>query len=164
MLLDCRHLGRAFLQERLGQIYAEAKNFANIDLAEEPLPIRPGMHYQMGGIKTDTEGRCWDTEGNWIGLPGLFAAGETACVSLHGGNRLGANSLLDTIVFGRRAGQCAAEYGRTIPSPSNSRAQNGTRTNTSVTSLLAREGPGERAAAIRLADGHHHESLCLGFS
>ena len=75
VLLDCRHLGRTFLQERLGQIYAEAKTFANIDLAEEPLPIRPGMHYQMGGIKTDTEGRCWDTEENWAGLPGLFAAG-----------------------------------------------------------------------------------------
>jgi succinate dehydrogenase / fumarate reductase flavoprotein subunit len=152
VLLDCRHLGRTFLQERLGQIYAEAKNFANIDLAEEPLPIRPGMHYQMGGIKTDTEGRCWDTEGNWAGLPGLFAAGETACVSLHGGNRLGANSLLDTIVFGRRAGQCAAEYARTIPPPSipEHRVKED---QDLITSLLAREGPGERAAAIRLEMG-----------
>ena len=152
VLLDCRHLGRTFLQERLGQIYAEAKTFANIDLAEEPLPIRPGMHYQMGGIKTDTEGRCWDIDGNWAGLPGLFAAGETACVSLHGGNRLGANSLLDTIVFGRRAGQCAAEYARTIPPPIVSEqtieADQGL-----VSSLLAREGPGERAAAIRLEMG-----------
>jgi len=152
VLLDCRHLGRTFLQERLGQIYAEAKTFANIDLAEEPLPIRPGMHYQMGGIKTDTEGRCWDTEGNWGGLPGLFAAGETACVSLHGGNRLGANSLLDTIVFGRRAGQCAAEYGHTIPPPSipEHRVKEDQHL---ITSLLAREGPGERAAAIRLEMG-----------
>ena len=152
VLLDCRHLGRTFLQERLGQIYAEAKNFANIDLAEEPLPIRPGMHYQMGGIKTDTEGRCWDTEGNWAGLPGLFAAGETACVSLHGGNRLGANSLLDTIVFGRRAGKCAAEYARTIPPPSipEHRVEED---QDLITGLLAREGPGERAAAIRLEMG-----------
>ena len=152
VLLDCRHLGRTFLQERLGQIYAEAKTFANIDLAEEPLPIRPGMHYQMGGIKTDTEGRCWDIHGNWKGLLGLFAAGETACVSLHGGNRLGANSLLDTIVFGRRAGQCAAEYAHTIPPPTISKqtmeADQGL-----VSSLLAREGPGERAAAIRLQMG-----------
>jgi succinate dehydrogenase / fumarate reductase flavoprotein subunit len=152
VLLDCRHLGRTFLQERLGQIYAEAKTFANIDLAEEPLPIRPGMHYQMGGIKTDTEGRCWDIDGNWAGLPGLFAAGETACVSLHGGNRLGANSLLDTIVFGRRAGQCAAEYARTIPPPIVSEqtieADQGL-----VSSLLAREGSGERAAALRLEMG-----------
>ena len=152
VLLDCRHLGRAFLQERLGQIYAEAKTFANIDLAEEPLPIRPGMHYQMGGIKTDTEGRCWDTEGNWSGLPGLYAAGETACVSLHGGNRLGANSLLDTIVFGRRAGQCAAEYSRTIPSP-NIPEHRVNEDRHLITSLLAREGPGERAAALRLEMG-----------
>ncbi len=152
VLLDCRHLGRPFLQDRLGQIYAEAQTFANIDLAEEPLPIRPGMHYQMGGIKTDTEGRCWDIAGNWKGLPGLFAAGETACVSLHGGNRLGANSLLDTIVFGRRAGHCAAEYARTIPSPSISEhlMENDQQF---VTSLLARQGPGERAAAIRLEMG-----------
>jgi succinate dehydrogenase / fumarate reductase flavoprotein subunit len=152
VLLDCRHLGRTFLQERLGQIYAEAKTFANIDLAEEPLPIRPGMHYQMGGIKTDTEGRCWDTEGNWSGLPGLFAAGETACVSLHGGNRLGANSLLDTIVFGRRAGQCAAKYAHTIPSPTISE-QIMEKDQQLVTDLLAREGPGERAAALRLEMG-----------
>jgi succinate dehydrogenase / fumarate reductase flavoprotein subunit len=152
VLLDCRHLGRTFLQERLGQIYAEAKTFANIDLAEEPLPIRPGMHYQMGGIKTDTEGRCWDTEGNWSGLPGLFAAGETACVSLHGGNRLGANSLLDTIVFGRRAGQCAATYAHTIPSPTISE-QIMEKDQQLVTDLLAREGPGERAAALRLEMG-----------
>ncbi len=152
VLLDCRHLGRPFLQDRLGQIYAEAQTFASIDLAEEPLPIRPGMHYQMGGIKTDTEGRCWDTTGTWKGLPGLFAAGETACVSLHGGNRLGANSLLDTIVFGRRAGHCAAEYARTIPLPSISEhlMENDQQF---VASLLARQGPGERAAAIRLEMG-----------
>ncbi len=152
VLLDCRHLGRSFLQERLGQIYAEAKTFANIDLAEEPLPIRPGMHYQMGGIKTDTHGRCWDIHGVWTGLPGLFAAGETACVSLHGGNRLGANSLLDTIVFGRRAGECAAEYTRTIPSPGLSKHIMEADQHL-VSSLLARKGPGERTAAIRLEMG-----------
>ncbi len=152
VLLDCRHLGRSLLQERLGQIYAEAKTFANVDLAEEPLPIRPGMHYQMGGIKTDTEGRCWDPQGNWKGLPGLFAAGETACVSLHGGNRLGANSLLDTIVFGRRAGQCAADYARTIPSPSISAHRLETDTQL-IATILARKSPGERAAALRLEMG-----------
>lgn len=152
VLLDCRHLGRTILQERLGQIYAEAKTFANIDLAEEALPIRPGMHYQMGGIKTDTEGRCWDIHNQWKGLPGLLAAGETACVSLHGGNRLGANSLLDTIVFGRRAGQCAAEYARTIHSPTISEhlMENDQHL---VRSLLAREGHGERAATLRLEMG-----------
>ena len=152
VLLDCRHLGRAFLQDRLGQIYAEAKTFANIDLAEEPLPIRPGMHYQMGGIKTDTEGRCWDVKGQWAGVPGLFAAGETACVSLHGGNRLGANSLLDTVVFGRRAGTCAAEYAHTLPSSTipDSAMEADTRL---VADIVSRKGPGERAAALRLEMG-----------
>jgi len=148
VLLDCRHLGRPFLQARLGQIYAEAKTFANIDLAEAPLPIRPGMHYQMGGIKTDTEGRCWDVQGRWTGLQGLFAAGETACVSLHGANRLGANSLLDTVVFGRRAGHCAADYAKTIPAPTipDSAVETDRQV---VATLLSRQGPGERAAALR---------------
>ncbi|MDT7042700.1 FAD-binding protein [Candidatus Nitronereus thalassa] len=114
VLLDCRHLGKRLIQERLGQIYAEAKTFANIDLTEEPIPIRPGMHYSMGGIKTDVDGRCWDRKGVWVGVPGLFAAGETACLSLHGGNRLGANSLLDTVVFGRRTGTCAATYSQSV--------------------------------------------------
>ncbi|HBP89040.1 MAG TPA: succinate dehydrogenase/fumarate reductase flavoprotein subunit [Nitrospiraceae bacterium] len=152
VLLDCRHLGRAYLQERLGQIYAEAKTFANIDLAEEPLPIRPGMHYQMGGIKTDTEGRCWDVQGQWSGVPGLFAAGETACVSLHGGNRLGANSLLDTVVFGRRAGTCAAEYAKTIPSFTIHEGALDTDKQL-VAAIVSRKGPGERAAALRLEMG-----------
>lgn len=152
VLLDCRHLGRQILQERLGQIYAEAKTFANVDLAEEPLPIRPGMHYQMGGIKTDTQGRCWDVQGQWKGLPGLFAAGETACVSLHGGNRLGANSLLETVVFGRRAGMCAAEYTKALPTlPISDTAIEPDRQ--LVQAILSRKGQGDRAAALRLEMG-----------
>ena len=113
VLLDCRHLGKGLIRERLSQIFEEAKSFANIDLTEEPIPVCPGMHYMMGGVKTDVEGRCWDLAGGWQGVPGLFAAGEAACLSLHGGNRLGANSLLDTVVFGRRAGRCAGEYAKT---------------------------------------------------
>ena len=74
------------------------------------MPIRPGVHYQMGGIKTDVDGRCWDVKGAWKGVEGLFAAGETACVSVHGGNRLGANSLLDTVIFGRRSAEAAMAY------------------------------------------------------
>ncbi len=152
VFLDCRHLGRQVIESRLGQIYAEAKTFANVDLAEEPLPIRPGMHYQMGGIKTDTEGRCWDIHGKWEGLPGLLAAGETACVSLHGGNRLGANSLLDTIVFGRRAGSCAALYAKTRPTPTLSDRVI-EYDQQLVTTMLARQGPGEQAATLRLEMG-----------
>ncbi|UCE62485.1 MAG: FAD-binding protein [Nitrospirota bacterium] len=148
VLLDCRHLGKQFIQDRLSQINEEAKTFANIDLTEETLPIRPGMHYQMGGIKTDIDGRCWDIQKNWNGVPGLFAAGEAACVSLHGGNRLGANSLLDTVVFGRRAGLCAAQFAKENPiSPVSENACEDD--HLLVTSLLARKGNEDTVAGIR---------------
>ena len=101
VLLDCRHLGEQVIRERLSQIVEIARDFANVDIHTEPIPIRPGMHYQMGGIKTDVDGRTY--------VPGLYAAGEVACVSVHGGNRLGANALLDTLVFGRRSGEHAAD-------------------------------------------------------
>ena len=104
VFLDCRHLGEQVIKEKLSQISDLARDFANVDMATEPVPIRPGMHYQMGGIKTDVDGVT--------AVPGLYAAGETACVSVHGGNRLGANSLLDTLVFGRRAGEHASERSR----------------------------------------------------
>src|SRR5205823_9941623 len=78
---------------------------AGVDLAAEPLPVQPGQHYSMGGVRTDTWGRTT--------LPGLFAAGECACVSVHGANRLGGNSLLETVVFGRRSGAAAAQDVRT---------------------------------------------------
>ena len=101
VLLDCRHLGEQVIRERLSQILEITRDFANVDIRKEPIPIRPGMHYQMGGVKTDVDGQTH--------VPGLYAAGEVACVSVHGGNRLGANSLLDTLVFGRRSGEHAAE-------------------------------------------------------
>ncbi|MCL0028642.1 FAD-dependent oxidoreductase [Dehalococcoidia bacterium] len=100
VLLDCRHLGAQVISERLSQIVDIARDFASVDIYTEPIPIRPGMHYQMGGIKTDVNGQTR--------VQGLYAAGEAACVSVHGGNRLGANSLLDTLVFGRRSGEHAA--------------------------------------------------------
>ncbi|MCA9472619.1 MAG: FAD-binding protein [Nitrospirales bacterium] len=152
VLLDCRHLGKAFIHDRLRQINEEAKTFANIDLAEEPIPIRPGMHYQMGGIKTDIDGRCWDIHEQWKGVPGLFAAGEAACVSLHGGNRLGANSLLDTVVFGRRAGVCAAKYAKTCSAPSLSEAVVDS-DQSFVASILNRPAQEDTIARIRLEMG-----------
>ena len=100
VLLDVRHLGEKYISERLSQIRELAMDFANVDMAKEPVPIMPGMHYQMGGVKANVDGET--------GVPGLYAAGEVACVSVHGGNRLGANSLLDTLVFGRRSGVHAA--------------------------------------------------------
>ena len=152
VLLDCRHLGKAFIHDRLRQINEEAKTFANIDLAVEPIPIRPGMHYQMGGIKTDIDGRCWDIQKKWKGVYGLFAAGEAACVSLHGGNRLGANSLLDTVVFGRRAGRCAADYAKKNPNPKISDSTTEDDRNL-VSSILDRKGNGDTVAGIRLQMG-----------
>ena len=101
VLLDVRHLGEKYISERLSQIRELAMDFANVDMAKEPVPIMPGMHYQMGGVKANVDGET--------GVPGLYAAGEVACVSVHGGNRLGANSLLDTLVFGRRSGVHAAD-------------------------------------------------------
>ena len=104
VLLDLRHLGEKYISERLSQIRELAMDFANVDMVKEPVPIMPGMHYQMGGVKANIDG---ETD-----VPGLYAAGEVACVSVHGGNRLGANSLLDTLVFGRRSGVHAAELSR----------------------------------------------------
>ena len=98
--LDCTHLGEALILEKLSQIREIGIDLASADMIKEPIPIRPGMHYIMGGIKTDVDGLT--------NVPGIYAAGECANVSVHGGNRLGANSLLDTIVFGERAGIHAA--------------------------------------------------------
>ena len=102
VFLDCRHLGEKLIMERLGQIHELALEFANVDMVKEPVPVRPGMHYIMGGVKTDVDGATQ--------IPGLYAAGEGANISIHGGNRLGANSLLETVVFGRRAGAAASEF------------------------------------------------------
>jgi succinate dehydrogenase / fumarate reductase flavoprotein subunit len=98
--LDITHLGKDKIMERLPQIHDIALHFAGIDSTLEPIPVQPGQHYSMGGIPTDIDGRT--------SISGLYAAGECACVSVHGANRLGGNSLLETIVFGRRAGVAVA--------------------------------------------------------
>ncbi len=99
--LDLRHLGREKIMDRLPGIRQITLDFAGVDPILYPIPIQPGQHYSMGGIPTNVDGET--------PLPGLFAAGECACVSVHGANRLGGNSLLDTLVFGARAGKRAAE-------------------------------------------------------
>ncbi len=106
VLLDFRHLGRKRILERLPQIRNLAVTYIGVDPIEAPIPITPGVHYSMGGIKTDVEGRT--------AVEGLYAAGECACVSVHGANRLGGNALLETLVYGRRAGRAAAERARGI--------------------------------------------------
>ena len=112
VLLDLRHLGREFIEDRLGYLQEVAVEFVGIDLAEQPIPVRPGVHYIMGGVKTDVNGTTV--------VPGLYAAGECANVSVHGANRLGANSLLDTVVFGRRSAVNASEYIKSVDAGSGS--------------------------------------------
>ena len=102
ILLDMRPIGKERLLERLPSSRELAMTFAGVDPLLEPVPVRPGAHYHMGGVETDNDGL---TE-----LTGLYAAGEVACVSVHGANRLGGNSLMETITFGRRAGRAAAEW------------------------------------------------------
>lgn len=104
VFLDLRHLGEGLINERLPQIRQLAIDFEGIDPLKELLPVKPGAHYSMGGIKTDVWGNT--------NIKGLYAAGECACVSIHGANRLGGNSLLDAVVFGRRAGQAASIYSK----------------------------------------------------
>ncbi len=98
--LDITVVPKKRVHEALREIVLVGKDFAGVDITREPIRIKPGNHYTMGGVKTDVDGRT--------DIPGLYAAGEVACVSVHGGNRLGANSLLDTLIFGKRSGRDAA--------------------------------------------------------
>jgi len=102
--LDLTHVPRKNIEERLPEISSFCKIYLGIDPAEEPIPVLPTAHYAMGGIPTDVDGRVLRDE-KGVTVEGLYAAGECACVSVHGANRLGCNSLLDTVVFGRRAGK-----------------------------------------------------------
>ena len=104
--LDITVVPKKRVHEALREIVNVGRDFAGVDITKEPIHIKPGNHYIMGGVKTDVHGQ---TE-----IPGLYAAGECACVSVHGGNRLGANSLLDTLVFGRRSGAHAAARAREV--------------------------------------------------
>jgi succinate dehydrogenase / fumarate reductase, flavoprotein subunit len=102
VLLDLRHLGAEKILERLHGTRELAMVFAGVDPINQPIPVRPGAHYHMGGVDTDVWGRT--------SLEALYAAGECACVSVHGANRLGGNALMETITYGKRAGRHAAEW------------------------------------------------------
>jgi succinate dehydrogenase / fumarate reductase flavoprotein subunit len=110
--LDLTHLGEEYIKERLALAYEAAKAFAGIDATKEMIPVRPAQHYYMGGIDVNIEGRNPD-------IIGLFAAGEAACVSVHGANRLGSNSLLETLVFGRETGRAVVEFLKSYTEPSS---------------------------------------------
>ena len=146
--LDLRHLGREKILERLPQVRDLAMDFVGVDPIDGLVPIQPTAHYSMGGIPTDNDGRVL-ADGRQIPVVGLFAAGECACVSVHGANRLGTNSLLDASLFGRRAGWAMADEilgGREIaPVEGNPLAETGGR----LRALF--EAPGTESVAV-LAD------------
>ncbi|MEM1169968.1 MAG: succinate dehydrogenase/fumarate reductase flavoprotein subunit [Cyanobacteria bacterium P01_H01_bin.35] len=113
--LDLRHMGREKIMSKVPFAWEEAHRLVGIDAVNDPMPVRPTAHYSMGGIPTNTDGRVLASADNLV--DGLFAAGECACVSVHGANRLGSNSLLECVVYGRRTGAAIAEYveGRKLP-------------------------------------------------
>ena len=139
VLLDLRHLGAEKILERLHGTRELAMVFAGVDPIDQPIPVRPGAHYHMGGVDTDVWGRT--------SLEALYAAGECACVSVHGANRLGGNALMETITFGKRAGAHAAEWAlthTTVTVPESAQAD----AEREVKTLLDRT-EGERPWAIR---------------
>jgi succinate dehydrogenase / fumarate reductase, flavoprotein subunit len=140
VLLDLTHLGAERIIERLPGSRELAMVYAGVDPIHEPIPVRPGAHYHMGGVETDNDGL---TE-----LTGLYAAGEVACVSVHGANRLGGNSLMETITFGRRAGRAAADWAlsNTTLSVPDSFVADAER---ELKSLLDRPATGERPWKVR---------------
>ena len=116
--LDCTHLGAEVLETKLPDITEFARTYLGVDPVVEPVPVYPTAHYAMGGIPTNNDAEV--LQDNDTVVPGLYAAGECACVSVHGSNRLGTNSLLDINVFGKRAGNNAADYAKTadfVPLP-----------------------------------------------
>src|SRR5437763_11638594 len=126
--------------EALREIVNIGRDFAGVDITREPIHIRPGNHYIMGGVKTDSDGQTT--------VPGLYAAGEVACVSVHGGNRLGANSLLDTLIFVPRPGNHAAGRAAQMPMPTapSSRLAD---TERGLAEIMRREPGGRRIGAIK---------------
>jgi succinate dehydrogenase / fumarate reductase, flavoprotein subunit len=115
VMLDATHLGKEKIEAKLPDIADFCRTYMDIDPAEKPIPVQPTAHYGMGGIPTDSHGRVETADTLY---PGLYAAGECACVSVHGANRLGTNSLVDLIVFGRRAGRHIAEFVKEADLPS----------------------------------------------
>jgi succinate dehydrogenase / fumarate reductase flavoprotein subunit len=139
--LDITVVPRKRIHEALREIVLVGRDFAGVDITREPIRIKPGNHYTMGGVKTDVHGATT--------IPGLYAAGEVACVSVHGGNRLGANSLLDTLIFGRRSGEHAAARAKQID---HGRTSESTLTDSEreIAELIGRDhGTGRRVSVLR---------------
>ncbi len=146
VLIDLRHLGKDRIMERLPQIRELAIAFAGTDPINEPIPIRPGAHYHMGGVHVDNWGAAPH-------MPGLFAAGECSCVSVHGANRLGGNSLLEAVVFGARAGEASAAYVQEHSAAPKVPGNAAEETQARIENLLARDkGPRQGEIRDELAD------------
>jgi succinate dehydrogenase / fumarate reductase, flavoprotein subunit len=144
--LDITHLDPEVIDEKLPDITEFARVYLKVEPTEEPVPIQPTAHYAMGGIPTDVDGRVVVGPDETV-VPGLYAAGECACVSVHGANRLGTNSLLDLVVFGRRAGVDAARHADATPLP-DLPAEPTERVTTTLNGILERPS-GDNAADIR---------------
>jgi succinate dehydrogenase / fumarate reductase flavoprotein subunit len=143
--LDLTHIGKDRLAERLSDISSFAKIYLGIDTSADPIPVSPTCHYMMGGIPTGLDGHVLDADGKPV--PGLYAAGECACVSVHGANRLGCNSLVDLVVFGRRAGKAIRRDLASLDgNGSVSRAED--RVARAIAAIKSRTR-GERASVIR---------------
>lgn len=141
--LDASHLGREVVEKKIPDIADFCRTYLGVDPAEKPMPVQPTAHYGMGGIPTNVDGQVDDGRRVW---EGLYAAGEAACVSVHGANRLGTNSLVDLIVFGRRAGRHIADYVKNVdfvPAPKDPTA----RARSKIEGLRARTG-GEHVGPI----------------
>jgi len=141
IFLDVTVVPRKRTLEALREIVNIGKDFAGVDITREPIMIRPGQHYIMGGVKTDVDGAT--------SVEGLYAAGEVACVSVHGGNRLGANSLLDTLIFGRRAGEHAAARAAHMSPPSFDAGTQLRRDESELEAIIARSRDGRRVSEIK---------------
>jgi succinate dehydrogenase / fumarate reductase flavoprotein subunit len=148
--LDLTHLGEEVIGKKLVEIIGFARTYAGVDASREPIPVQPTCHYMMGGIAADADGRVIVDEKGSI-FPGLYAAGECACVSVHGANRLGCNSLLDILVFGRRSGKEIRRFVQSAALPAAPPGL-GPKYTDFIQGLLAKEGDisyGEIQAGMR---------------
>jgi succinate dehydrogenase / fumarate reductase, flavoprotein subunit len=152
--LDITVVPRKRTLEALREIVNIGKDFAGVDITREPIIIQPGQHYIMGGVKTDVDGQT--------PIEGLYAAGEVACVSVHGGNRLGANSLLDTLIFGRRSGEHAAQRAHSTAMPSIS-DEPLRRDAKMIEEIIARPRKGRRISSIKEELGTAMNQHCAVF-
>ena len=140
--MDMRHLGEALINERLPFVRDLARSYVGVDMVHEPVPVRPVIHYTMGGIDTDRHAQT--------PLSGLYAAGECACISINGSNRLGSNSLTECLVFGREAGQRAAEQmATTAPADTMVVQEHSNTVQSGLADLFMRENTGETVSGLR---------------